>query len=166
MMHGSRCQGLDTATGHLWSQQHRPAPVTSEPAQQYRRVSASARRPRSGVDCRSSVRPATAGHPGAEPCCTHPSSERCGSVAHVGHDGATSGHPQRLRHQRQQKDGVGRALSHPIPRFQRFPLSHPITTAHRQTTAPTHHRHASVPSVAGASAAAAGGRTERQTCCG
>jgi hypothetical protein len=149
-----------TATGHVWSQQqHRPAPVTSKPAQQYRRVSASARRPRSGVDCRSSVRPATARLPGAEPCCTLPSSERCGSVAHVGHDGTTSGHPQRLR---QQKDSVGRALSHPIPRFQRFPLLHPITTAHRQT----HHRHASVPSVAGASAAAAGGRTERQAFCG
>ena len=137
MMHGSRCQGLDTTTGHLWSQQHRPAPVTSKPAQQYRRVSASARRPRSGADCRSSVRPATARLPGAEPCCTHPSSERYRSVAHVGHDGATSGHPQRLRHQ---KDRVGRALSHPIPRFQRFPLLHPITSGPPTDTPQTRKR--------------------------
>ena len=88
MMHGSRCQGLDTTALLLVtsgpSNTARLRLPTSKPAQQYRRVSASARRPRSGVDCRSSVRPATARHPGAEPCCTHPSSERCGSVGHVG----------------------------------------------------------------------------------
>ena len=87
MMHGSVVRDwtllLVTSGPSNAARLRLPASQRSSTAVPVAVCQSSARPPRSGAGCRSSVRPATARHPGAEPCCTHPSSERCRSVAHA-----------------------------------------------------------------------------------